>query len=151
MTRQLTALLAMVLCVSATAYAMDSLQAEIPFDFTVGDQTFTAGTYRFEPAGKNGSGIVRISALHEMEAIFLLTNKLRRSDTYNQKVTAVPQNSDFKEFCLVFNKYKEQYFLSKMWAGTSGRKFNQSSAEKEAIAANSNNNNESIVIAAMTR
>ena len=169
MTKQLAALFVMILCVGATAYTMEGLQAEIPFDFTVGDQTFSAGTYIFEQGGKTDSGVVRVYSSDDMEAIYLLTNKTERSGLYSQKANTPPgtrnsgnspQNADLvkssqdtksMEFCLVFNKYGTQYFLSKMWIGTKGRLFHQSSAEKEAIAANTTHKPETIVTAALVR
>ena len=169
MKKLLTALFVMILCMGATAYAMECLQAEIPFAFAVGDQTFPAGTYRLEPAGRIGSWAVRVYSLDNWESIFLLTNKMERSNTFSQKVNTPPyrsnsgnppQNADLmkssqenksKEFCLVFKKYGTQYFLSKMWIGTKGQQFGQSSAEKEILAAKTTHEPETIVLAAVIR
>ena len=139
MTKQLAALFVIVLSMVAAVYAMESLQAEIPFAFTVGDQTFSAGTYRLEPAGQIGSGVIRVHSIDNTHSIFLLTNKAERSE----------KASNSKGYCLVFKKYEKQYFLSKMWAGTIGRDFGQSSAEKEAIAANIIHKPETVVITAL--
>lgn len=166
MVKQLAALFVMVLCIGATTYAMDPLQVEIPFAFTIADQTFSAGTYRLEPAGKTDSGVVRILALDNMESIFLITTKTERSNpnslnvgtpskgrnaSQNAGSVKHSQKNKSNHVCVVFNKYGDQQFLSKIWIGTTGRQFSPCSAEKEAIAANTSQKPETIVLAAEIR
>ena len=97
------------------------LRANIPFDFTVGNEKLPAGKYSFQRAQPDaGDMIIQITGKEH--------SIISRSTV--PVITFTPKDRS----TLVFHKYGDQYFLVQVWpaaAGT-GRELIKSRAEREA-------------------
>ena len=107
-----TALLAV-----ATAFAQDLTKATIPFDFTVGRTNMTAGAYTVRSIVP---GTIQLVRDDHKASVIALTNGVQARKT--------PAGSS-----LVFTRYGNSYFLSRVWtAGSStGRELPKSKLEIE--------------------
>jgi len=96
------------------------IQADIPFEFIVGNTTLPAGTYTFTKPTST-PGVLLIRSLDGHESLVVMTRDVQEGLT--------PPD----ETKLVFNRYGDQYFLAQVWTiGTvSGREFLESSTESE--------------------
>ena len=95
------------------------IQADIPFDFMVGDKTFPAGTYTFADPNIT-PGVLLIRSLDRHESMLVATRdveNLTRPD----------------ETKLVFSRYGDLYFLAQVWTvgDVSGLELLKSSTESE--------------------
>ena len=91
----------------------------IPFGFTVGTQSFAAGSYR---VGEALPQVLRIQSDSGRAKMVILG------------IPGQPAKNSRGRVSLTFRKYGERYFLSG-WAGTSrGLELPKSNAEKELIA-----------------
>jgi len=99
--------------------AQSNVNANIPFDFTIGAKSFAAGDYSIRllsecvlliQSAKDGTGVMTMVQPGE---------KTQRPDG-----TPV----------LVFNRYGDRYFLSKVSGDDRGWNLRQSRAEKEMVA-----------------
>jgi hypothetical protein len=91
----------------------------IPFNFSVGEKTFEAGKYVFEPNKKDTATVWVIRHKDGSGAAFLLTRPVYSVDA--QEKTK-----------LVFRRYEDLYFLSEVWTAGSatGREIQISNREK---------------------
>ncbi|MGH9833165.1 MAG: hypothetical protein ACRD9Y_09115 [Blastocatellia bacterium] len=94
------------------------IRAEIPFDFTVGNKRLPKGEYTIESLNEAGTVIIR-------------SDKKGKALTFNiirGKMTDKPKSK------LVFHRYGDQYFLARIWDGSSDTvlKLDKSKAEKKA-------------------
>ena len=97
------------------------LRANIPFAFTVGNQTMPAGRYSFERAEANDSDFVlRVSSL------------TARSTTFHNTVPVTTQKPRDKGI-LIFHRYGDHYFLFQVWsaAALTGRSLPRSRSERD--------------------
>jgi hypothetical protein len=86
------------LAMAGTALAQsNSVEAKVPFDFTVGDKVLPAGTYTIKPAS---ASLILISTADHRTASFTLVSEDSGSSPDGGK--------------LVFHRYGDQYFLSKI-------------------------------------
>ena len=108
-----------VLMVPATQ-AQSIWKAEIPFDFAVGDKWLPAGEYQVKPATEK---VILIQSQDARSSALAMTIKVHAGKT-----------SDVTK--LVFNRYGEQYFLSKIWTRSSdtGRELTKCRLEREVAA-----------------
>jgi hypothetical protein len=111
-------LLVAVASVTAVATAnglSDTLRANVPFEFIVGDKTMAAGEYRVTRIGQTAMTI----AGREDTAI-RLSNPIESSKVQEQGK-------------LVFHRYGENYFLAEVWTAgdTTGRKLMKSKQERQ--------------------
>jgi hypothetical protein len=163
MKRQLAFLFVLTIFTGLTAYAMEPLQANVPFAFMANNHLFPAGVYRIESAGTSGA-IVRINAIESNDGIYSITSRIDRLNEYevistwhsgpptaNDKLVKNGEENKSPEVCLIFHKYGNQYFLSKVWNGEEGREFVRSSAEQESMAANAQFEPETVFLAAANR
>ena len=164
MKKQFAVLFILAMCMGVSAYAIEPLQSDVPFSFMVGDQILPAGTYRIDSASSTGAGVVRIRRVDGHEAIFSITRAIQRPGIF-EVITTWKLGADYEEFdtmapvketkstefCLVFNRYGNKFFLSKMWIREMGREFVQSASEKAAMALNTNLKRETIVLTAVVR
>jgi len=106
------ALLATTLAAPSTV----KIRAEIPFDFMVGSRRMPKGDYLIESVGDSGTLTIR----HEKKGKAVTFNTIRHKPTDSPKSK------------LIFNRYGEQYFLARIWDGSSETvlKLNKSKAEK---------------------
>lgn len=96
------------------------IQADIPFDFMVGDKTFPAGTYTFTQPTIT-PGVLRIRSLDGHDSVLVITQSVQESLT--------PPD----ETKLVFTRYGDLYFLAQAWivGEIEGREFLKSRTESE--------------------
>ena len=116
----LVSLLSLLLVAGSAIAQTSPVQANIPFDFTVAGKTVPAGTYS---VGELGQG-------HD-PALLLLQSK----DGLHMIVesNAAENRNGANKTKLLFNRYKDQYFLSEIWVqgATSGRHLPKTGREKE--------------------
>ena len=112
-------LFAMSVALPAFAQTGTNVAVNIPFEFIVGRTVLPAGPYTVR-IGDPRSGILRIESADGGPSMWVLTH------------TACASHS-MSESSLVFNRYGNQYFLSKVWtAGTdAGCELRKSAAERE--------------------
>ena len=116
----LMVMLAVVPALGAGTGPLDhKIQADIPFDFMVGDKTFPAGTYTFADPNIT-PGVLLIRSLDGHESMLVATRdveNLTRPD----------------ETKLVFSRYGDLYFLAQVWTvgDVSGLELLKSSTESE--------------------
>jgi hypothetical protein len=103
--------------VSANAQSSNRVVAEIPFQFSVGDQALPAGKYAVKATGAQGNALMIQSADAKRSAI-RLTNSIE-STRNNERAR------------LVFHRYGDRYFLAEVWtgAGNTGHQLLQSRPE----------------------
>ena len=103
------------LMVPATQAQSIMLKAEIPFDFVVGDKQLHSGEYHVR---QTHPGVMLIQSKDARSSAMVLTTAAQAG-----KISDVDK--------LVFNRYGDQYFLSKIWASDSGRQLPKSRLERE--------------------
>lgn len=87
---------------SAQAQSRISYKANIPFEFTVGNETLPAGLYTVtQIKTADGTVILQVRA-KGLDGLFRLTDRAQIARPRSRTV-------------LVFNQYGEQYFLAEMW------------------------------------
>ena len=91
------------------------LTADIPFDFVVGDKQLHSGEYNVK---QTHPGVMLIQSKDARSSAMVLTTAAEAG-----KMSDVGK--------LVFNRYGDQYFLSKIWASDSGRQLPKSRLERE--------------------
>ena len=107
---------------SVQAQSGDSLQANIRFDFRVGDKVLPAGEYTVRRMSPN---TLLIQSADGRERLIAQTwNKIEGSGKANRVK-------------LVFNQYGDQLFLSQVWLnrGGDGRELKPTESEREAAKA----------------
>ncbi len=118
--------LAVTLAVAAVyASPAGRLRANIPFDFSVGNETLPAGVYTVAPLTM--SGVLRIQRKDGREAVMIHTHGVQARRVQDQTK-------------LVFRRYGDQYFLAQVWTegDSNGRELGKSRAERELIKNRSN-------------
>ena len=124
----LTTLSLFVTLAAVSAYAQSDmrLNVNIPFEFSITNHVLPAGEYTVSQLPQNGQKILVIRSvdcsLHEM----FLTLSTQARTTPNQSA-------------LVFHRYGDQYFLSKVWTGGNdrGHELGETRAELKLIRATS--------------
>ena len=91
----------------------------IPFNFTVGEKSFTAGKYVIQQNRKDSDLVWVIRRKDNVGKALILTRPVRANETV-------------EETRLVFHKYDDLYFLAEFWTAGSntGRELQTSSREK---------------------
>lgn len=103
----------------ASANAQSStVVADIPFEFSVGDQALPAGKYTVRSMTANGDALA-IRNRDANRAAIRLTHSIQASKASDQTK-------------LVFHRYGQRYFLSEVWTSgeNAGRKLIKSSQER---------------------
>jgi hypothetical protein len=105
------------LMVPATQAQSTMLKANIPFDFVVGDKQFPSGEYNVKPVNQTAT---LIQSEDTVSSAIVLTSAAQA-----KQISSVGK--------LVFNRYGDQYFLSKIWPAASdrGRELRKSRLERE--------------------
>jgi len=95
------------------------LRANIPFDFKVGDKTFSAGQYTVNRALQDDS-VIKVSSLEGKANTFRATTEVSTRNARDKGT-------------LVFHRYGDQYYLAQVWpAGAStGRSLPMSRSERD--------------------
>jgi hypothetical protein len=87
---------------NAKAQIVGDLVVKVPFEFHAGNSDFPAGEYRIRSVDNSGLAVMQISTMDgSRSALF----QVEESDA-----AATPTKSE-----LIFNKYGDQYFLSKLY------------------------------------
>ena len=96
-----------------------TLRANVPFDFVVGDKTLASGEYAVAPINEDATGI-RVSGRNNHQNAIRLSIPVQTKGSSNRAM-------------LIFHRYGEQYFLSQVWLpGSEGREMLKSKAERAA-------------------
>jgi hypothetical protein len=113
----------LVLSLAATSAFADSraIQADIPFDFVVGDQTLPAGTYIVKPAN--------------MTRTLLFENRAAGVSALVMAYPAESSNRWLDGGKLGFNRYADRYFLAKVARGGDIHTLPKSKLEREVKTA----------------
>jgi hypothetical protein len=117
-------ILAMFLLLAVgVGYAQEGIKVSVPFDFTVGKQTFPAGEYTVAPMPMSLNKMLLRNRTGEV-LIFMQTNPAESRERANSAR-------------LVFNQYGGEYFLTQIWQGGSdfGQQLIKSSVEIEMARA----------------
>src|SRR6202166_3363369 len=103
----------------ANAQIIGDLQANIPFQFHVGNTKFPAGEYRIHVLDDSDLTTMEISSMDDSASALF---QVREADT----------NSEPTKTELIFNKYGNRYFLAKMFdeGSPSGAQVSESGYEK---------------------
>ncbi len=106
-----------VLMVPATQAQSIILKADIPFDFVVGNKRLPSGEYHVKPINQVATLIQSKDARSSAMVLTTAVQTMKISDAGK----------------LVFNRYGDQYFLSRIWAPASdtGRELRKSRLERE--------------------
>lgn len=106
---------------SAAALSFNTIKADIPFDFTVGNRVFRAGKYTMRPVTTETHPVIQIQSGDGQAFKMLLTNSAEASEPKDQTV-------------LVFHRYGNQYFLYQVWTlgDTIGIQLSKSTLERQA-------------------
>src|SRR5262245_39087941 len=94
------------------------IRVEVPFDFMVGNKRMPKGEYLIESVNESGTFSIRHAEKGKVVTFM----------TIRHKPTDKPKSK------LIFNRYGDQHFLSRIWDGSSETvlKLEKSKAEKRA-------------------
>lgn len=129
---------AVALVFGSAAYSQEiNVRARVPFDFAVGDRTYSAGNYAVQTAKAN---TFTLSIKNESDT----TQGLALSYPCISSKSAIPAN----QAKLVFHRLGNTYFLFRLWVGgsTVGREFPAS--PREAELAKNGPRTETVIVAA---
>ena len=106
--------------VTANGQSGNSLVAQVPFEFIVGDKTLAAGEYKLRTVTSAGEALL-IKNADAGDAAIRMTSPIG----YDHSKTFAR---------LVFHRYDNRYFLSQVWmSGESGGRQLRESAQERAI------------------
>ena len=113
--------LALLTVASLFAEMTPRMTAHIPFGFHVGNSVLPAGEYTVDT--EPGPGLVRLRSADSKSSVTILAN-------------AVQSLSVPRESTLIFSKYGDDYFLSRIWKAGSdtGNELRKSRRETEVAA-----------------
>jgi hypothetical protein len=101
-TLTLLSLLMTLVGAGAQARPQAALVANVPFEFTIKNQTLPAGRYEVKVAMLGGAEMLTISSDRETKGFYFVHRQSRHGD-----VAGDPK--------LVFHRYGDQYFLAQIW------------------------------------
>jgi hypothetical protein len=106
----------------AQAQIIGNLEADIPFQFRVGNTTFAAGRYVIHELEGSDLTVMQISSADGKQSVLF--------DVESAQAKGTPEKSE-----LIFNKYGDRYFLSEMFdeGNADGSRLAPSRDEKRAI------------------
>ncbi len=108
--------LAFVTAVVSANGQSQSVKADIPFEFVVGDKTLGSGEYAIKSATAGGDAMM-IRGENAKSSALRLTN-------------AIEDKRNVGQVKLVFHRYGERYFLAEVWTGESGHELLKSKHER---------------------
>src|SRR5436853_7268636 len=116
----LSALTLTIFAGKAHAQIVGNLDADIPFQFHVGNTVLPAGSYRIKVLDDSNLNVMEISSMDGSHSAFFQVQESYAKTT--------PDRSE-----LIFNKYGDQYFLSKLFdqGEPDGSELTESRAEKQ--------------------
>ncbi len=96
------------------------VKARVPFEFSAAGIQFSAGEYTIEP--------------HSLPSILRIRDEAGHIKAFLQ-VTSTSRSNGVEAPALVFNRYGDQYFLSRVWnMGSNGSELMKSKIERELSA-----------------
>lgn len=111
----------LLLLTFSSAFGQSNRQTiiHIPFNFSVGEKSFTAGKYVIEQNRKDSDLVWAIRRKDNVGNALVLTRPVRANETV-------------EETRLVFHKYDDLYFLAEFWTpgSNTGREIQTSNREK---------------------
>jgi len=113
--------LALLTAASVLAEMTPRMKAHIPFGFHVGNSMLPAGEYTVDT--DPGPGLVRLRSADAKSSVTILANAVQTVST--------PRDSK-----LIFSRYGDEYFLSRIWRAGSdtGNELRKSRRETEVAA-----------------
>lgn len=116
----LISLLSLLLMAGSAIAQTSNVRANVPFNFTVGSKALPAGTYDIEGLSSSGANMLLVKARDGSGRMIVGSNAAESVNGANKTK-------------LVFNRYRDQYFLSEIWVegATHGRQLPKTSREKE--------------------
>ncbi len=114
----LIVVLAFASAVAAKAQSSDRIVADIPFEFSVGDESMPSGQYAVKTANSQGN-VLMIQSNDAKSSAMRFTNPIE-------------ENKNNTHSRLVFHRYGERYFLAEVWSGSdnTGRRLLKSRQER---------------------
>jgi hypothetical protein len=114
----LTVALGLATATASNAQSSNRIVADIPFEFTVGDQSLPSGQYAVRAANSQGNALI-VQSNDAKSSAMQLTNSIR-------------PNKPKTQARLVFHRYGERYFLAEVWSGSdsTGRQLMKSRQER---------------------
>jgi hypothetical protein len=118
-------LLVVFTAVSAFAQSGERIDAKIPFNFKIGDKSYKAGNY-----------VIRVSKTAGGDVL-----SLEDENRNHLQTTVIARNGDLdlNQSELLFNRYENEVFLSKILVPGKGFSVHQSKSEKQIARQNQNN------------
>jgi hypothetical protein len=121
---------------AAFAQAGHRAIVNIPFAFNVGGKTLPAGEYRVQPYRRDTDKVWLIQSVEHRTGIYVMTAPLQA-------------NAVREEGQLIFNRYGDQYFLSKVWTPGTNTGFELPvSRQERAVEVASNTERQTYVLTA---
>ena len=132
--RSILLALTVLLLATAAQAQTTNVKASIPFDFVVGDHTYSAGEYTVKSLSQN-SAAIRIDNADESEKGMTLSNACQKGQPADGTT-------------LVFQRLGDNYFLYQVWteSNTTGRELRMSKAQVQL--AKNNSKPELVIVAA---
>jgi len=122
MKRQAFSLISLLslLLVAGSAIAQTQVRANVPFNFTVGSKTLPAGTYDIKNISSSGANLLLLQARDGNSSMMAGSN-------------AAEAFKPADKTKLVFNHYRDQYFLAEIWVAGArrGHQLPKTSREKD--------------------
>ena len=111
------------------------IRADIPFNFTIGDTTLSAGKYELRRVEDLAQNVLEISSVDGRTRVIFDATPAQTRDTR-------PANQSE----LIFDKYGDQYFLSQIWVAgsSSGHELAKSRMEKKIAGVGNEPNKHSV-------
>lgn len=103
---------------TAQAQTSRSIVAQIPFDFTVGNQTLPAGQYILRSASRTCEACLLVTSADGKESAVVMTDTAAQGKRQRASVK------------LNFRRYGDQFFLAQVWTGDAGRQLAVSRRER---------------------
>jgi hypothetical protein len=118
---QICSLLSLIVAfsfLSASAQSTRKIEAQVPFDFNVGDKNYPAGTYELRISESRSNGAI----------VYLTDGEKNILETLLVSISGNSVNGDSK---LVFNNYNGQRFLSRIEARENSYRVARSGIERQ--------------------
>lgn len=112
-------LLSLLLVAGSAVAQTNTIRANVPFSFTIGEKTVPSGSYMIGRLGRSPQ-LVLLQTEDGKRCMIVGSNSAENHNGANKTK-------------LVFNRYKDQYFLSEIWiqGATTGRRIPRTRREKD--------------------
>ena len=116
----LISLLGLLLVAGSAIGQTIRVRADVPFDFSVGNKKLPAGMYNVKTINDRDTAQLLLQAQDGRSSVIMNSDSAENLKPVDKTT-------------LVFNKYRDQYFLSEIWTAgaTHGHRLSKTSREKE--------------------